>query len=300
MKITEFIDKLIATTLRGDRYKNRLRVTKELIIKFNKNLKVSDFTEHTTENFVEFLRQHPKKYRPNTIRCKFQILQTILNKASREFKIDSGYQSIIVKGEAPETIALSEKEIKAIIDVKRLSPKAEVVRDYFVLMCYTGLRFSDTINLRSPNIIGTNIVVRTQKTNYIVEIPIHPVVRNILEKYKYKLPQSPSQQSFGLTLRRICLKANLTKPITVEKTRGERLYKRVYSLYELITPHTGRRTFATNLYFASQPENIPLYRIMLLTGHTTQESFFKYIRIQKSDNARFMSDKSFFKPRPQN
>lgn len=294
MKIINFIDDLINTSLKNDRYKSKLRIVKNLIVDFDNSLTVNDFTERTTENFVEFLRLHPKKYRPNTVRYHFQVLSAILNKASREFKINSGYTAINVSGEAPNTISLKEHEIKKILSVCNLSKQAEIVRDYFILMCYTGLRFSDATNLKSPNIIGTNIVVRTRKTNFVVEIPIHPIVKCIFDKYNYKLPEAPTQQAFSLTLRRVCLKAGLTKPITIEKTRGSQIYRQVYSMYELITPHTGRRTFATNLYFSAQAENIPLYRVMMLTGHTTQESFFKYIRIEKSDNARFMAKTKFF------
>jgi hypothetical protein len=35
---------------------------------------------------------------------------------------------------------------------------------------------------------------------------------------------------------------------------------------------------------------------MLLTGHKTEEAFFKYIRIGKEENARELSEHPFFSP----
>jgi hypothetical protein len=36
-------------------------------------------------------------------------------------------------------------------------------------------------------------------------------------------------------------------------------------------------------------------RIMLLTGHTTELTFFNYIRIAKDENAKTLAEHDFFK-----
>ena len=38
-----------------------------------------------------------------------------------------------------------------------------------------------------------------------------------------------------------------------------------------------------------------LKRIMLLTGHKTEQAFFKYIRIEKEENAKILAEHIFFK-----
>jgi len=52
--------------------------------------------------------------------------------------------------------------------------------------------------------------------------------------------------------------------------------------YELVTSHTARRSFATNLY----RRGLPASQIMLLTGHKTEGAFLRYIKVSKEDNAR--------------
>jgi integrase len=61
--------------------------------------------------------------------------------------------------------------------------------------------------------------------------------------------------------------------------------------YALVSSHTARRTGATNMYLAG----VQTFRIMLITGHTTEQSFFKYIRIEREENARVLSEHPFFK-----
>ncbi|MDO9635196.1 MAG: tyrosine-type recombinase/integrase [Paludibacter sp.] len=60
---------------------------------------------------------------------------------------------------------------------------------------------------------------------------------------------------------------------------------------ELVTSHTARRSFATNLYLAG----IDTISIMLLTGHKTEKSFMVYIRITKEQNAYRVASHPFFK-----
>lgn len=61
--------------------------------------------------------------------------------------------------------------------------------------------------------------------------------------------------------------------------------------YELVSTHTARRSFATNAYRAG----IPSISIMKITGHSTERSFMKYIKISQEENARLMLKNPFFK-----
>jgi integrase len=100
----------------------------------------------------------------------------------------------------------------------------------------------------------------------------------------------PSQQAFGATIKRICQKV-INSEVMYERTFGKTVVRKRVKKYTLISSHTARRTGATNMYLAG----IPTFRIMLLTGHTTEKSFFRYIRIQKEENARMLSEHPFFK-----
>lgn len=49
--------------------------------------------------------------------------------------------------------------------------------------------------------------------------------------------------------------------------------------------HTARRTFATLMYL----KGIPAISIMAITGHTTEENFMKYIKLDKSEHAKIVA-----------
>jgi len=58
--------------------------------------------------------------------------------------------------------------------------------------------------------------------------------------------------------------------------------------YKMITPHTARRNFATNLYV----RGLPVQTIMAITGHQSELSFRKYIKSQRIDAVKNLQ--SFF------
>jgi integrase len=58
----------------------------------------------------------------------------------------------------------------------------------------------------------------------------------------------------------------------------------------LISCHTGRRTFATNLFRAGVPAN----SIMKLTGHQTEAIFMKYINVSDDENAELLLNHDYF------
>ena len=55
--------------------------------------------------------------------------------------------------------------------------------------------------------------------------------------------------------------------------------------FNCIMNHTARRTFATLMYL----KGIPTISIMAITGHTTEENFMKYIKLDKSEHAKIVA-----------
>jgi integrase len=58
-----------------------------------------------------------------------------------------------------------------------------------------------------------------------------------------------------------------------------------------VTSHTARRSGLTNLYKAG----VSTYRCMLISGHTSEKTFFKYIKITAKENAEDLKECAFFK-----
>lgn len=156
------------------------------------------------------------------------------------------------------------------------------VRDRFLISCYTGLRFSDMQRLTPGHINGDFIRIKTKKTDQDVTIPIHRVVKKIIEKYNYNWPATISNQKFNEYLKKLAKdKAKFDSVITTSHSLANNRVFTNRPKHELITSHTARRSFATNAYL----DGVPSLLIMAITGHTTERSFLKYIKVTNDEHA---------------
>lgn len=228
-------------------------------------------------------------FKVNTIGSIIKVLKTVLNEATeRGINTNMAFKSkkFVVLTAKTDSISLSEKELLELNNLDlSANPKLERVRDLFLVGCQTGLRFSDLSKLTLNNIKGDFIELRTQKTGDDISIPIHDMVKTILRKYNFKLPRAISNQKTNNYLKEICSKVSLlNEEIKVTEVVGGKELTTIYKKYDLVTTHTGRRSFATNLYL----RNTPVHIIMGVTGHKTEASFFKYIKISKKDEAKIL------------
>ncbi|MBU2926718.1 site-specific integrase [Winogradskyella psychrotolerans] len=218
-------------------------------------------------------------------------MKVILNDAT-----DKGYNThLMYKNknfktvrEEVNNIYLSEEELQRMIDLDlSYSKSLERVRDLFIVGCYTGLRFSDFSELKKEHIVDNTFKVKTIKTNDWVTIPLMPFVKNIMEKYKdnaNSLPKSCVNQTMNKHLKEIGRRAKIDNSFLKVRTKGRERIDQTFSKYELITTHTARRSFATNMFKRGIPSRV----IMNITGHRTERAFSTYIKVSQDENAEMM------------
>lgn len=160
----------------------------------------------------------------------------------------------------------------------------ERVRDLFLIGAYSGLRFSDFSRIRPEHVTGDTLTIRMQKTGHEVVIPLHPVLRALLEKYEYKV-RGMANQVFNRHIKEVCRMAGLTDKVIQITTAGGRVLETVREKWEITSSHTARRSFATNFYQLG----VPAMYIMKITGHKTERQFMQYICLDGEDNARAMA-----------
>ena len=232
----------------------------------------------------------------NSIGTRIKIIKTILNNANeRGLNVSTDYQkkSFSKPSEETENVYLNETELTAIFNLTKLPTYLENVRDIFLIGCYTGLRYSDLIRLTKDNITPDNTIrIKTEKTEKIVDIPIHTHVKQIFEKYDYQLPKSISNQKYNDYIKMVVEQAGIKEPITKQYRKNGMLANLTEPKYNLCTSHTARRSFATNAFLA----DIPTLAIMKITGHKTESSFMKYIKMSAKDNAMKLKSHKFFNP----
>ena len=285
-------------------HKSVLGRIKDFIKEKGKNDSFSIFTQRFEGEF-EAWAYTSKNYRSNTIPATFSVLKVWLKEAEKEgLIVDKSFHQYRSKGTDVENIYLTVKEIEKIynLDIKDLIDKGkidaksqiEVTRDLFVISCYTGLRLGDWNRLNSSvwNFDKNTLTIITSKTGEKVVIPLHKSVIELYHKYNGNFPNSIDKTHSIAHLQHLGMLAEITDEVLMKEVVGGVSTSKKYKKYQLIKNHTGRRSFATNMYIAGAPT----IGIMKITGHKTELNFLKYIKITREENAETMTqyiDKMF-------
>ncbi len=249
-----------------------------------KKKKDFDFEDVNTkfyEDFVSYLQG--LGFTNNSIGKHIKVLKTFINEAPISLKNKADLSKFKVFTEDIDTVFLDEQELQNLCSCN-LTGRLAKVRDWFLLLAWTGCRYSDSEKISNTDIKDGFITFRQQKTNEKVTIPIHPAVIEVLEKYNYQMPKPLSNQRFNEYIKEVAKVAGIDQMETITKTVGGILTSTQVPKYSLIGSHTGRRSFCTNMYL----RGIPTYTIMAISGHRTEKSFLKYLRVSKEEHAKLM------------
>lgn len=268
---------------------------------FNTKLRFQDVGLEFYRNFL-FYCQNVEKINNNTIGgyvtnlkkwCKIIDIEGLpINQQYRHSEF-----SIIPN--KTKDVYLTETEINIVFNHDfSHSERLDNVRDNFIIGLRTGLRISDFMQLKKINIIDGNIEIETAKTSYPVVIPLHQQIKDILLKRNGNLPNQISDAKFNEYVKEVCKEVGFIEMVEgakminkkddkdffpniaiISKNKNRKEFG-TYPKHELITSHSCRRSFASNLY-----GNLHNMTIMAITGHKTETQFLKYIKITPKENA---------------
>lgn len=247
-------------------------------------LDFNNINQSFMNDFIAFLQE--QNLSTNTIGHKIVCIKALMRSAN-ENDLTSNMKFQFFKGisEQSDNIALSEEELDSLARFDFSSnPRLERVRDLFLVGCWTGLRFSDFTSIRKENILDGMITITQHKTDASVVIPVHPVFKAIWNKYEGILPSNISNQKFNDYIKEVCKIVGINSRVLKSITRGGKKQTTVYEKWQLVSSHTARRSFATNLY----KSGFPAVSIMQITGHRTESAFLKYIKVTKEEHAKML------------
>lgn len=255
---------------------------------------------------------YKQDYSANYFGSAIKILKVVSNEAREVDKIHSSTEingrNFIAPQKDADNVYLTVEELlkmhKLAIDADlihsfypdlpahKVKPRIRAyskARDLFLIGAFTGLRVSDFSRLEAQN-IGENITIRTKKTGTKVVIPIHWVVREIMDS-GYDFSTSMPDQKINDYIKEVAMMAGINDEVVVTRNIGGKDMEIAYKKYQLVTTHTARRSFATNAYKAG----VPTIAIMKITGHTRETTFLKYIKVTEEENAEMLKQHAFFK-----
>lgn len=225
-----------------------------------------------------------RKNNLNTFSTRIKDIKSFMNEALYDKVTTSdGHKSkrFIKPDEEADTVALNMDQIKAIRDAE-LPDSLSRIRDLFLVGCYSGLRFSDYNDFEKIEIDGKFIRLTQQKTNSKVTIPIMKDLLPILEKYNSNMPKPMGNGYFNKKVKELIAHKNVGIDYVYELNEDEE----PIMLSSKVTSHTGRRSYATNMFKLG----VPALLIMSATGHQKEASFLRYIKATNEEKALLLAD----------
>lgn len=247
-------------------------------------LDIEKITQELLEDFQTFL-YNDRNLNTQSSSKYIGIFKIFLNwcvKRRHTENIDWKYFTPIRQPDTLKVI-ITESELEAIrgLDLSGKNHLANV-RELFVLSCLIGLRYSDYSRINKGHLKtdaeGNPILqIRQQKTEDIVELPLTPEAHSIVKRLLEGKVHSISNQKMNTYVKDLCQEAKINEPFEKITYKGRDKEIKTVKKWELISTHTGRRTFATNLLNRGVPAEV----VMKFTGHRDYKSFAKYVNIPK-------------------
>ncbi|MCS5491768.1 site-specific integrase [Algoriphagus limi] len=234
------------------------------------------------EEFQSFLIEERTTINNNTIAKQLSTLKTLLNYARKHgIEMNQSYRDFTIKRQKLEVITLTEREFKLLKEADLKGVRRHIkARDIFIFLCATSMRYSDYAQFKREHIKGNTIRLTMKKGNKPWEIPLNPESIAILEKYQDMAEPLPkiSNQKLSKYIREVCEVAKINEPIEIIRYRGSEPIVNIYPKHQLISSHTGRKTFCT----LSLERGASVETVMKWSGHESYASFKRYVNLSRS------------------
>ena len=173
----------------------------------------------------------------------------------------------------------------------RILTNWELVKDIFLFQCSIGCRYSDILHFKVNHFnFDKNLGVFSwiqEKTDKRVNVSENDISRSIFVKYSrgkslsQNLFPKLSIQNFNNTLKLLLKDLKYTRLVSRPKKIGSTVVNNEDKfLWELISSHSGRRTFIKNMIDLG---TMDYKTIMTMSGHKTFSEFEKYISVSPQD-----------------
>src|SRR6266542_1878987 len=296
VNVCDFIDKHIKQNKTTKVSVAVYRQLKNDLISFNPKISFDKISYQFFAGLQNFLIN--KNLANSTIAKRLSTLKTIISSATLHgIVVDNNYKAFKLRRETLPVIALNEQDFQKLFDLgltdnKRLSD----TRDIFCFACVSGLRFSDLQQLKREHIREDQIVLTIRKTREPHRIPLNNYSKTILARYADDLRPLPmfSSQNLNYAIKDLCKYAGINEPVEIVKYRGNKREVSTLPKYELISLHSGRRTFAT----LSLKRGMLVHEVMAIGGWKDYKSFARYIAVTEDAKQNAM-EKAWDKPKLQ-
>lgn len=233
-----------------------------------KDIPLKEVTNGMIHDYIHFLKAE-KKLQENTVIRYMKVVKKVLNIAVNYDWIQKNpFGNIRFHEKEVNKEFLTKEELETLRTKEFDIPRLELVRDVFLVQCWTGLAFIDVSELKEEHIIADNdgnlwIRKERHKTGIMCNVPLLDVPLRIIEKYK----DHP-----------LCQKRGILLPVLSNQKMNSYLKEIAdcCGIKKKLSTHTGRHTFCSVVTLAN---NVSLENIAKMVGHTNTRMTQRYAKV---------------------
>lgn len=233
-----------------------------------KDIPLKEVTNGMIHDYIHFLKAE-KGLQENTVIRYMKVVKKVLNIAVNYDWIQKNpFGNIRFHEKEVNKEFLTKEELETLRTKEFDIPRLELVRDVFLVQCWTGLAFIDVSELKEEHIIADNdgnlwIRKERHKTGIMCNVPLLDVPLGIIEKYK----DHP-----------LCQKRGILLPVLSNQKMNSYLKEIAdcCGIKKKLSTHTGRHTFCSVVTLAN---NVSLENIAKMVGHTNTRMTQRYAKV---------------------
>ena len=219
-------------------------------------------------DYIHFLKSE-KGLQENTVIRYMKTVKKVLNIAVNYDWIQKNpFGNIRFHEKEVNKEFLTKEELETLRNKTFEIPRLELVRDVFLVQCWTGLAFIDVYELKEEHLVPDNegnlwIRKERHKTGIMCNVPLLDVALEIIEKYK----EHP-----------LCQKRGILLPVLSNQKMNSYL-KEIADMCLIkknLSTHTGRHTFCSVVTLAN---GVSLENIAKMVGHTNTRMTVRYAKV---------------------
>ena len=224
----------------------------------------------------------------NTINKVLARLKSFMKWAGKRGYTDSMALSRVTWAQRePDVLTLTVAELRALESLPLpVGSRLEKARAWFLLACYTGLRYSDLVSIRPQHLrpatatLPAHLRLTVKKTRTGLNVPLSAaalaLVNRLLAGELSSVKGNPiTNPVLNRFLKELGQLAGIDSPVEVVRYRGGVADVTTCPKYEKLTVHTARRTFVT----LNLGKGMSADFVMKLTGQTSYKAFQRYVNL---------------------
>lgn len=237
-----------------------------------KDIPLKEVTNGMIHDYIHFLKAE-KGLQENTVIRYMKVVKKVVKKVlniavNYDWIQKNPFGNIRFHEKEVNKEFLTKEELETLRTKEFDIPRLELVRDVFLVQCWTGLAFIDVSELKEEHIIADNdgnlwIRKERHKTGIMCNVPLLDVPLGIIEKYK----DHP-----------LCQKRGILLPVLSNQKMNSYLKEIAdcCGIKKKLSTHTGRHTFCSVVTLAN---NVSLENIAKMVGHTNTRMTQRYAKV---------------------